>query len=162
MLIHGAAGGVGHFAVQLAKHAGARVIGTASAANAEFLKSIGADQVIDYKSEKFEELAKNVDLVLDTIGGDTLARSYGVVNKGGTIVTIVTRLDAAKMAEHGLRMPAEGGSGSPLPKIAELVARGAVKPEVGATYPLADAQKAHEQSETGHARGKIVLLVPGS
>jgi NADPH:quinone reductase-like Zn-dependent oxidoreductase len=159
VLIHGAAGGVGHFAVQFAKHAGARVIGTASAANAEFLKSIGVDQVIDYKTQKFEEQAKGVDLVLDTIGGDTLARSYGVVKRGGTIVTIVTRLDAAKMAEFGLRMPAEGGSGSALPKIAELVAQGAVKPEVGATYPLAQAQAAHEQSETGHARGKIVLVV---
>jgi len=159
VLIHGAAGGVGHFAVQLARHAGARVIGTASAGNAEFLKSIGADETIDYKTQKFEELVHDVDLVLDTVGGDTLARSYGGVRKGGTIVTIVTRLDAAKMAEHGLRMPAEDGPGSPLQKIAALVAEGAVKPEIGATFPLAQAQAAHEQSETGHARGKIVLTV---
>ena len=159
VLIHGAAGGVGHYAVQFAKHRGARVIGTASAANHEFLKSIGVDQAIDYKNQKFEEVAKDVDLVLDTVGGETLARSYGVVKRGGTVVSIAGRVDPAKLAEHGLRAPASGSSGSPLPAIAKLVAEGAVKSEVGATYPLAEARKAHEQSETGHARGKIVLLV---
>ena len=159
VLIHGAAGGVGHFAVQLAKHRGARVIGTASAGNLEFLKSIGVDQGIDYKTQKFEELAKDVDLVLDTVGGETLARSYGVVKRGGTVVSIAGRVDPAKLAEHGLRAAGNDSSGSPLPAIAKLVAEGAVKPEIGATFPLAEAQKAHEQSETGHARGKIVLVL---
>ena len=90
------------------------------------------------------------------------AGATDVHNPEAFLVTIVTRLASAKMTEHGLRMPAEGNAAPSLPKIAELVAQGAVKPEVGATYPLAEAQKAHEQSETGHARGKIVLLVPGS
>ena len=161
VLIHGGAGGVGHFAVQLAKHAGARVIATASAENQEFLKSIGADVTVDYKTQRFEDFAKDVDLVLDTVGGETLARSYGLVREGGTIVTIVTRLDDAQMKQHGLRMPAEGSGSNHLDEIAKLVGDGAVKVEISNTFPLADAAKAHEQSETKHARGKIVLVVGG-
>jgi len=159
VLIHGGAGGVGHFAVQFAKNAGARVIASASAENAEFLKSIGADVTIDYKSQRFEDVAKNVDLVLDTVGGETLARSYGVVREGGTVVTIVDDVDAGEMKKHGLRMPAEGSGSNHLDEIAKLVGAGKVKVEVSTTYPLADAAKAHEQSETKHARGKIVLVV---
>jgi NADPH:quinone reductase-like Zn-dependent oxidoreductase len=159
VLIHGAAGGVGHFAVQFAKRAGARVLGTASPENHAFLKSIGADEVIDYKSQKFEDLVKDVDLVMDNVGGDTLKRSYGVVRKGGTIVTIAGRLDAAEMQKHELRMPSERELPPHLGEIAKAIEDGSVKVEVGTTYPLAEAQKAHEQSETLHARGKIVLVV---
>lgn len=161
VLVHGAAGGVGHFAVQFAKHAGARVIGTASAENQAFLKSIGADATVDYKRERFEDVAKNVDLVLDTVGGDTLARSYGVVREGGTVVSIVDDLDPAQLAKHKLRAPIEGDSPTHLDEIAKLVGSGAVKVEVSTTYPLSEAAKAHEQSETQHARGKIVLTVGG-
>ena len=159
VLIHGAAGGVGHFAVQFAKRAGARVIGTASPENHAFLKSIGADEVIDYKSQKFEELVKDVDLVMDTVGGETLKRSYAVVRKGGTVVTIAGRLDAAEMQKHELRMPNERELPPHLAEIAKAIEEGSVKVEVGKTYPLAEAQRAHEQSETLHARGKIVLVV---
>jgi NADPH:quinone reductase-like Zn-dependent oxidoreductase len=159
VLIHGGAGGVGHFAVQLAKHAGARVIATASAENQEFLKALGTGVTVDYKTQRFEDFAHDVDLVLDTVGGETLARSYGVVREGGTIVTIVTRLDAAQMTQHKLRMPTEGEGSNHLDEIAQLVGDGAVKVEISNTFPLADAAKAHEQSETKHARGKIVLVV---
>lgn len=159
VLIHGAAGGVGHFAVQLAKHAGAKVIATASAENHAFLKSIGADVTVDYKTQKFEDFAKDVDLVLDSIGGDTLARSYGVVRKGGAVVSIVQRLDPAELVKHQLRTIDSLGDSTHLGAIARLVGEGAVKVEVSTTYPLAEAAKAHEQSETKHARGKIVLVV---
>jgi len=159
VLIHAAAGGVGSYAVQIAKQRGAKVIGTASAENHAFLKSLGADVTIDYRTQKFEDVVKDVDLVLVAVGGDTVERSYGVVKKGGTIVSIASRVDPAKLEAHGLRKPTAGGAPSPLPEVAALVAAGKLKSEVSATYPLADARKAQEQSETGHARGKIVLTV---
>lgn len=160
VLIHGAAGGVGHFAVQLAKHAGARVIGTASASNAEFIRKLGVEVAIDYRTQRFEEIAKDVDLVIDTIGGETLARSYGVLRKGGTIVSVAGRLDPEALAQHGVRGdPFNGNYPSHLDEIAALVAKGDVVPEIGAEFDLAQAAAAHTQSETGHARGKMVLTV---
>jgi NADPH:quinone reductase-like Zn-dependent oxidoreductase len=161
VLIHAGSGGVGHFAVQLAKAKGAKVIATASARNLEFLNELGADQVIDYTTQKFEELVKDVDVVLDPIGGDTLERSYQVVKSGGFIVSIVGPPDKTKLAARDLR-----GAGilvtpnaKELAEISELIDAGKVKPTVSEVIPLANAKHAHELSETGHTRGKIVLSV---
>src|SRR5437868_8771729 len=103
VLIHGGSGGVGSFAIPIAKARGAKVIATASTAHQESLKQLGVDQAIDYTKQKFEEIAKDVDVVLDSVGKDTLARSYGVVKKGGFIATLVARLDQAELDKHGIR-----------------------------------------------------------
>ena len=103
VLIHGGSGGVGSFAIQIAKARGAKVIATASTANQEFLKQLGADVAIDYTKRKFEDVAKDVDVVLDSIGRDTLARSYGVVKKGGIIVSLVARPNQDELQKHGIR-----------------------------------------------------------
>src|SRR5437870_5209247 len=102
ILIHGGSGGVGSFAIQIAKAKGARVYATASTANQDFLKQLGADVAIDYTKQKFEDVAKDVDVVLDCVGKDTLQRSYGVVKKGGFLVTIVARPDSAELEKHGI------------------------------------------------------------
>jgi len=160
VLVHGGSGGVGHFAVQLAKARGAKVLATASTANQGFLKELGADVAIDYKTQKFEEVAKDVDVVLDSIGGDTLQRSYGVLKKGGFVVSIVARVDEKELAEKGLR----GASmlvtpnADELREITKLIEAGKVKPVVGATFPLAEAAAAQRKLEAGGTRGKIVLL----
>jgi NADPH:quinone reductase-like Zn-dependent oxidoreductase len=163
VLIHGGAGGVGHFAVQFAAWKGATVIATSSATNAEFVKSLGATTVIDYKKEKFEDIAKNVDVVFDMIGGDTLARSYQCLKEGGFLVSIVAPPDQTKLAEK----KAKGAiflvqpNSKQLTEIAGLIDAGKVKPDVSATFPLQDAAKAQEQSKSGSSgRGKIVLTVP--
>ncbi len=163
VLIHAGAGGVGHFAVQFARIKGARVIATASAANADFLKSLGADEVIDYKSQKFEELVKDVDVVLDPIGGDTQEKSLGVIKKGGYLVSIVQPPSPAKLAEHGISGSAflVHPDAKQLKEIAGLIDAGKVKPHVSEIFPLADAAKAHEKSQTGRTVGKIVLDVTG-
>ncbi len=161
VLIHAGAGGVGHFALQFAKAKGARVIATASAGNQAFLKELGADQTIDYKSQKFEEIVKDVDVVLDAVGGETLERSYGVLKRGGTLVSIAGAPDAAKMKAgeiKGMRVLVAPNA-KQLAEIADLIDAGKVKPHVGATFKLKDAALAHELSETGHARGKTVLIV---
>jgi NADPH:quinone reductase-like Zn-dependent oxidoreductase len=161
VLIHGGSGGVGHFAVQLAHWKGAKVYATASAANLEFLRELGADVAIDYRAQKFEELAKDVDVVLDSIGGETQQRSFGVLKKGGVLVSIVGQPDAKKAQELGVRakgmlvMP----DGKQLAQVAELLESGKLKTFVSQVLPLAEARKAHELSETGHTKGKIVLEV---
>ena len=161
MLIHGAAGGVGSFAVQFAKWKGARVIGTASSTNAQFLKSIGADVVIDYKAERFEDVVHDVDAVLDTIGGDTFERSWGVLKPGGFLVTTVANVPEGAAEAHGVR--AKGlltrADGSNLAQIATIIDQKHIKPVVMTVLPLADARKAQEMSESRHTRGKIVLRV---
>src|SRR5438094_9510151 len=103
VLIHGGSGGVGTFAIQIAKARGARVIATASTANQDLLKGLGADVVIDYTKQKFEDVAKDVDVILDSVGKDTLARSYGVVRKGGIVLTLVARPDSAEIQKHQIR-----------------------------------------------------------
>src|SRR5947207_60351 len=161
ILIHGGSGGVGSLAVQIAKVLGARVIATASTANQDLLKQLGADIAIDYTKQKFEEIAKDVDVVMDTIGEDTLARSYGVVKKGGFIVSLVARPDRAELEKHGIR----GAPMSVVPnsdelaEITKLIDAKKVKVIVSQTFPLSDAVKAQEQAATGHTRGKIVLKV---
>jgi len=164
VLIHGAAGGVGSSAVQIAKAAGARVIGTASANNHDFLRSLGVDQVIDYRSQKFEDVVKNVDLVLNTADADTAARSIGVVRPGGTLVSIVGPPDPVACAAakiRCLRPNRETGASNAdmLARVVELADAGKFKVFVEATYPLADAAKAWDKSREGHTRGKLIIVV---
>ena len=161
VLIHGGSGGVGSFAIQIAKARGAKVIATASTANQDFLKQLGAEVAIDYTKQKFEEVAKSVDVVLDSVGKDTLARSYGIVKKGGFVVTLVARIDDAELTKHGIR----GASLSVKPdsnelaEIGKLIDEGKIKVVVSQSFPLSEAMKAQEQVATGHTRGKIVLKV---
>lgn len=161
VLIHGAAGGVGSFAVQLAKWKGAHVIGTASGRNQSFLRDLGVDEPIDYEKTRFEDVVHDVDVVLDTIGGDTQKRSWKVLKKGGILVSIVSPPSAEEAAKHGVRsgyvfvQP----SASQLAEIAKLVDSGKLKPVVEAVLPLSEARRAQELNETGHTRGRIVLKV---
>ncbi len=161
VLIHAAAGGVGTFAVQLAKWKGARVIGTGSAGNAEFLRELGVDTFIDYTTTRFEDVARDVDVVFDTVGGETQARSWQVLRKGGVLVSIVGAPAADKAKEQGVRA---GGvviqpNARQLTEIAKLIDAGKVKPILAKVMPLSQAREAHELSQTGHTRGKIVLKV---
>jgi NADPH:quinone reductase-like Zn-dependent oxidoreductase len=159
VLIHAAAGGVGIFAVQFAKARGAYVIGTASSKNQAFLHELGVDQAIDYQKTRFEEAVRDVDVVLDTIGGDTQERSFKVLKKGGILVSLVQPPSPESAAKYGVRALFYGAhaSSSDLTEIARLIDSGKVKPVVETVLPLADARRAHELSQSGHTRGKIVL-----
>jgi NADPH:quinone reductase-like Zn-dependent oxidoreductase len=161
VLIHGGSGGVGSFAVQIAKARGAKVIATASTANQELLKQLGADVAIDYTKTKFEEVAKDVDVVFDTVGRDTLARSYAVVKKGGIVTTIVARPDQAQLDKYGIRGTSISShpDGNELAEITKLIEAGKIKSIVSQVLPLSEAVKASEQAETHHTRGKIVLKI---
>ncbi len=161
VLIHGASGGVGTFAVQFAKWKGAYVIGTASEKNAEFLKSIGADEVIDYKNQRFEDIVSNMDVVLDTVGEDTFERSWGVLKPGGFLVSTVASIPEGVPEKYGVRAKTlmTQSDGRELAQIAAIIDEQRIKPIVTNVLPLADARKAHEMSESRHARGKIVLRV---
>jgi NADPH:quinone reductase-like Zn-dependent oxidoreductase len=161
VLIHGGSGGVGSFAVQIAKARGAKVIATASTANQDLLKQLGVDRPIDYTKTKFEDVVKDVNVILNAVRGDTLARSYGVVKKGGIIVSITDEPDAAECAKHEircLRMMAHPDA-KVLEELTKLIEANKITPFVSQTFPLADAAKAHEQIETHHTRGKIVLTI---
>jgi NADPH:quinone reductase-like Zn-dependent oxidoreductase len=161
VLIHAAAGGVGHFAVQFAKWKGARVIGTASAGNESFLRELGADEVIDYRTRPFQEAVRDVDVVFDPIGGDIQHRSWKVLKKGGILVATLGISSPEAAAEHGVRGEGVmvGPDNTQLARIAALIDAGNVKPFVSSVFPLAEAARAHELSQTGHVRGKIVLKV---
>jgi len=161
VLIHGAAGGVGHFAVQLAKWKGAHVIGTASAKNHELLYKLGADELIDYTTQRFEDVTRNIDVVLDTIGGDTQERSWQVLKKGGILVSFVQSPSENKAKEHGVRGIRLGArpNGQELVEIAKIVDAGKLAPVIDRILPLSEARRAHELSQSGHTRGKIVLRV---
>ena len=159
VLIHAAAGGVGNFAVQFAKAKGAYVIGTASSRNQSFLRELGVDKAVDYNKTPFEDVVRDVDMVLDTIGGDTQERSFKVLKKGGILVSIVQPPSEELAAKHGVRAVFYGAhpSSSDLAEIAKLIDSDKVKPVVETVLPLAEARRAHELSQSGHARGKIVL-----
>jgi NADPH:quinone reductase-like Zn-dependent oxidoreductase len=164
VLIHGAAGGVGSTAVQLAHWRGAYVIATASARNHEYLKSIGADEVIDYRTTRFEDVVRDVDVVLDTVGGDTLQRSPAVLREGGTLLTLVGQPPAQACIERRLRCPSPSTAtraqpGEELTQLGQLFDSGVLKMHVDQVFPLEQATKALELSETGRARGKIVVQV---
>ncbi len=161
VLIHGAAGGVGHFAVQFAHVKGARVIATASKRNHEFLRSLGADEVIDYSTTKFEDVVHDVDVVLDTITGETQDRSWQVIKKGGIYVSILQPPNQEKAAAHGVRSAHVfvQPNVAELDEIARLVDSGKVKPHIERVFPLKDARAAQELVATHHTRGKVVLAV---
>jgi NADPH:quinone reductase-like Zn-dependent oxidoreductase len=161
VLIHGGAGGVGSFAVQLARWKGAFIVATASGRNQEFLRNLGADLTIDYEKTRFDRLVCDADVVFDTIGGDTLNRSWKVLKKGGVLVSTVEEPSAEKAAAHGVRaaLVSTRADTAQLVEIAKLVDAGMVRPIVEAVFPLNEARRAQELSQTGHARGKIVLQV---
>lgn len=162
VLIHAAAGGVGHYAVQLAKWAGAHVIGTASQQNHDFLRELGAHDVIDYTTSRFEDIVHDVDVVFDTIGGDTRERSWKVLKKGGILVTTLPPAPSEEITKaHGARAAAVlvQPNGQQLGEIAELIDSGHVKPHMHTVLPLSEAMRAHQLSASGHVRGKIVLKV---
>jgi NADPH:quinone reductase-like Zn-dependent oxidoreductase len=160
-LIAGAAGGVGHLAMQFAKRAGARVIGTGSARNREFVLSLGADEFIDYTRGDVADAVGGVDLALDTVGGATTVSLLPTLREGGTLVTIAyppekPPQDCRCWVKPLIMRP----SPEQLARIANLVASGAVRVEIAEELELADVRRAHALSESGHARGKIVLTVP--
>jgi NADPH:quinone reductase-like Zn-dependent oxidoreductase len=161
VLIHAAAGGVGTFAVQLAKWKGAYVIGTASAGNHEFLRGLGADELIDYQANRFEDVVRDVDVVLDSMAGETRQRSWQVLKKGGILVSILGPPSAEEAAAHGVRQAGVfvQPNQSQLGELAALVDAGKLKPIVEAVLPLSEAARAHEMNATLHTRGKIVLKV---
>jgi NADPH:quinone reductase-like Zn-dependent oxidoreductase len=161
VLIHGGSGGVGSFAIQIAKARGAKVIATASTSNQDLLKQLGADVAIDYTKQKFEDVAKDVDVVLDSVGKDTLARSYGVVKKGGFIASLVAKPDQAELDKYGIRGApiSVKPNASELAEITKLIDEKKIKPIVSQVLPLTDAVKAQEQAATHHTRGKIVLKI---
>ena len=159
ILVHAAAGGVGHIAVQLAKWKGAHVIGTASKRNEKFLQELGVDEVIDYAHIPFEKAVHNVDVVLDTLGQNVLLKSFEIVKKGGIVVSIVD-FENIKQAQHfGIRGENVVVSPNPhqLSEIAQLLMEKKIKPHIAATFPLEEVAQAHRYIESGHTRGKVVL-----
>jgi NADPH:quinone reductase-like Zn-dependent oxidoreductase len=161
VLIHGGSGGVGSFAIQIAKAQGAKVIATASTAHQPTLKQLGVDQAIDYTTTKFEDVARDVDVVLNCVRADALGRSYPVVKKGGTIVSITDEPDEAECAKRGLTCSRLGAhpDAKVLQELANLIEAGKMKSIVSQTFPLSEASKAHQQIETHHTLGKIVFKV---
>lgn len=164
VLVHAAAGGVGHLAVQIAKSLGAYVIGTASEPKHEFLRSLGADEVIDYRSVDFRDAVGDVDVVLDTISGETRVRSLEVLRPGGVLVSLLPGTDPeepAKAEARGVRVETllVEADQAGMRAVAELASSGALRAHVEGVYPLAEAAKAHAVGETGRVTGKLVLTV---
>lgn len=154
VLIHGAAGGVGSFAVQFARWRGAQVIGTASTPHLDFVRELGADQVIDYTATRFEEAARNVDLVFDPVGGDTQARSWQSLGPGGRLVSIVSPPSDSRGMFFVVKPNRDH-----LEEIARLIDAGVVRPVVAGVFPIARAREAFERGLAGQIRGKLVLQV---
>ena len=161
VLIHGATGGVGHLAVQLAKWTGAYVIGTAAERNHDFLRALGADRIIDYDTERFEDVIEPVDVVFDTVGGDVQARSWKLLKPGGILVSIVSPPSEEIAAKHGVRQTfvSARADHEQLSQIADLADSEKLKAVVETILPLSDATRGQELSERGHVRGKVVLRV---
>jgi NADPH:quinone reductase-like Zn-dependent oxidoreductase len=161
ILIQGGAGGVAAFAIQLAKHLGARVITTASAANHDYLRKIGADEIIDYNAVDFTKVVRDCDAVFDTVGGDVAQRSFTVLKPGGRAAFIASGPQAPKPERSDVvaLRPHVGRDRPHLERIAELVAIGAVRPPEVTRYKLSEAVAAHEVSQSRHFRGKLVFLV---
>ncbi len=157
--VMGAAGGVGLFAVQFAKAKGARVIGTASEANLDFVKSIGAEKAVDYKKGALETEIKDADAVIDTVGGETLEKSYDLLKRGGVVVTVAGQVSEEKAREHGVKAISSGrGPTDKLKVIAEMAEKN-LHAEAGKIFPLTEAAAAHFLSQSRHGRGRILLRV---
>jgi NADPH:quinone reductase-like Zn-dependent oxidoreductase len=161
VLIHAGSGGVGHLAVQLAKWKGAYVFATASTKNQDLLRELGVDEPIDYTQQRFEDIARNIDIVLDTIGGETQERSWSVLKKGGVLVSLVQPPSEGKAKELGVRAAIIGvqPNGAQLAEIATIIDSGKLAPVIARILPLSEARRAHELSQSGHTHGKIVLRV---
>ncbi|WP_125588403.1 NADP-dependent oxidoreductase [Companilactobacillus jidongensis] len=161
VLMQGGAGGVGIIGIQLLKHIGAHVITTASAKNKELLQSLGADEVIDYHETDFSKVLNNVDAVFDTIGGDTLDKSYSIIKKGGHLVTIDGQIDEKKVEAQGITANAIWlrPNGKQLTELVDFVSDGVVKTVIDSVHPFSEdgVKKAQEISESHHAKGKIVI-----
>ncbi|MDH5534804.1 MAG: NADP-dependent oxidoreductase, partial [Betaproteobacteria bacterium] len=161
ILIQGGAGGVASFAIQVAKHIGARVISTASAANLDYVRGLGADEVIDYNAQDFTKVVKDCDAVFDTVGGEVAKRSFAVLRPGGRAAFIASggSAPASPRADVKSLRPKVGRDRAHLERIVALVAKGAVRvPEI-TLYPLSEAVAAHRVSEGRHLRGKLVFKV---
>jgi NADPH:quinone reductase-like Zn-dependent oxidoreductase len=163
VLIHAAAGGVGHLAVQVAKERGAHVTGTASAAKHDFLREIGVDACIDYRSEDFTDTGQRYDVVLDALGGETATRSVGVLRPGGVLVSLVpvaedTLAAAEKAQVRAVTLLVEHDQAG-MRAIARLVDRGKLRAQVSGAFPLAEGARAHALGEAGHTTGKLVITV---
>jgi NADPH:quinone reductase-like Zn-dependent oxidoreductase len=162
VLVNGAAGGVGHLALQLAKWKGARVIAVASGAHETFLRELGADEFIDYTKERPEEVARDVDLVLDTVGGPDSRRFLQTVKRGGALYPVYFgEFDEEENAKLGVTVTATQvrSNGMQLAELGRLLDAGTVRVAIDSTFALADARAAHERAARGHIRGKIVLTV---
>jgi NADPH:quinone reductase-like Zn-dependent oxidoreductase len=159
ILVHGGAGGVGGFAIQIAKHLGARVISTASASNHDYIRSLGADAVIDYRAQDFTQCVSGCDAVLDTAGGDVSARSFAVLRSGGRLASVAAgaRAPASPRADVFSLRPNVERKRRHLERIAALLAQGALRSPEITLLPLCEAVAAHRLSEARHLRGKIVL-----
>jgi NADPH:quinone reductase-like Zn-dependent oxidoreductase len=162
VLIHGAAGNVGAYAVQLARHAGLQVVATAASAHLDYVRGLGAQKVVDYKSERFEESVTGVDVVLDTVGGDTQQRSLRLLKRGGILVSSVSSVPEAMQKRYGIRAAyfIVEVTTARLNKITELFDSGKLVTDVGSVLPLEEARIAHEMlGGAPHKRGKIVLTI---
>jgi NADPH:quinone reductase-like Zn-dependent oxidoreductase len=162
VLIHAGSGGVGSIAIQIAKHLGAEVATTTSGDNIDMLRALGADTVIDYQTQKFEELLKDYDVVFDTLGGATREKSFSVLKKGGHLISIIAPGSTSGEAERlGVKSDSffMWASGEQLGQIGQLVVQGVIKPLMDRSYSLDQAQEAFDYSQSGRAKGKIVIKV---
>ncbi len=161
ILIHGGSGGVGHFAIQFAKARGAHVTTTVATDNVEFAQSLGADVVIDYRKQRFEQETGDLDMVFDLIDGETRERSWALIRKGGILVSTLTEPSQQLARQHGIRATryTVRADGDELGEIAGLIDAGKVKPAVTETFPLRRAADALQALEKGHSKGKVVLTV---
>jgi len=161
ILIHGGGGGIGSVAIQLAKSIGAYVATTGSAADRDYVKELGADEMIDYKKEAFEERLKGFDAVFDTVGGETTAKSFRVIKKGGTLVSMLGQPDPALAQKAGVTAIGQSTHVTTeiLKRLAQLIDSGAIKIHVDKVFPFEKAKEAFERLEGGHARGKVVLEI---
>ncbi len=162
VVVHGAAGGVGVYCLQLARWRGANVTGTASDGNQDLVRSLGADQAINYRAVNFEDVLQGVDAVIDTVGGDIPERSLKIIKPDGVFVTVAGMVDPDMGRERNVRVIRAGRAGpDKLAQINELIEAGKIHPVAGHVFPLSEARQAHELSQTGHGRGRIILKVNG-
>jgi alcohol dehydrogenase len=161
ILIHGGAGGIGSLAIQIAKDLGAYVATTANSTETDFVKSLGADEAIDYQTQNFSALLKDYDAVFDTVGGETNAKSYTILKKGGKLVSMVQPADEALAKQYDVQYTQQSSklTVERLTKIADLVDNGKLKAKVDKVFPLAQAAEALEYLKTGHPHGKVVIQV---
>jgi alcohol dehydrogenase len=161
ILIHGGAGGIGSIAIQIAKHLGAYVATTAAAEDTEFAKSLGADEVFDYKTQKFEELLKDYDVVFDTVGGETTKKSYQVLKSGGVMVSMLEQPNEELINRYGVKFISQQTkpTSEKLTKLAEMVEQGVLKVNIDKAFPLEQAGEALGYLQESHPKGKVVIKV---